>query len=217
MYEDFAALTRRASLSLRGPLCAGGAFSSGGSCGGLRRRQNVGPRSFASSSTPHFAAAPRIMLLACGQAGGHSSSYMPYIGTLSPLRFWKYYVRTVHNSTRNRQAARTSSTRWSPSTRGLCCEGWGAGVLRLAITAPATVHRTASALRVCNADETRRGRVLQSHDSLAPDIRDPFGQPDTLMIHVPSMTCDGTVLSHVAVLSYVGDGGRAVAASTWMV
>ena len=58
----------RRELSLRGPLCAGEAFC-------LRRllrraaahAKRVAPV-VASSSTPHFAAAPRIMLLACGQA-----------------------------------------------------------------------------------------------------------------------------------------------------
>ena len=53
-------------LSLRGPLCAGGALSSGGSCGGLRRARDVGPRfGFVAPyrllpSTPHIAAAQAV-------------------------------------------------------------------------------------------------------------------------------------------------------------
>ena len=64
----------RRFLSLRGPLCAGEAFSSGGSCGGRAAQAKRVAPVVASSSTPHFAAAPRLMLLAYGQAGGYTPS-----------------------------------------------------------------------------------------------------------------------------------------------
>ena len=67
----------RRLASLRGPLCAGEAFPSGGSCGGRGAQpRDVGPRSFTPLrcvlSTPHIAATPLIMLLACGQAGSYT-------------------------------------------------------------------------------------------------------------------------------------------------
>ena len=53
-----------------GPSAPGRRFPPEAPAEGGRRRQNVWPPVVASSSTPHFAAAPRLMLLAYGAEQG---------------------------------------------------------------------------------------------------------------------------------------------------
>ena len=57
-------------FSLREPLCAGEAFSSGGSCGGLRRRQNVGPRSSLALLHPTFCVCAANYVVGLRPSGG---------------------------------------------------------------------------------------------------------------------------------------------------